>query len=152
MAVLATTPGRNRCIPAPPPIVERLVIVNASLPYTFFSIWPPVAVNILYFLMHAIDGLGGGGYRRNTHYYLSKNYQPSPINLHQVGTVVESTYTSIGIVLQKHANKKDMNHTTRCIADAKRCRSRAKRSGKHRASHIMLSTTSTYLLSLHSNS
>ena len=31
----------------------------------FFSIWPPVAVNIHYFLFHAIDGLGGG-YRRNT--------------------------------------------------------------------------------------
>ena len=26
----------------------------------FFSIWPPVAVNILYFLVHAIDDLGGG--------------------------------------------------------------------------------------------
>ena len=30
-----------------------------------FSIWPPVVVNIRYFLFHAIDGLGGG-YRRNT--------------------------------------------------------------------------------------
>ena len=30
-----------------------------------FSIWPPVAANVLYCLVHAIDGLGGG-YRRNT--------------------------------------------------------------------------------------
>ena len=30
-----------------------------------FSIWPPVAVSIQYFLSYAIDGLGGG-YRRNT--------------------------------------------------------------------------------------
>ena len=36
------------------------VIVNASLSRIFFSIWPPVAVNILYFLFHAIDALGGG--------------------------------------------------------------------------------------------
>ena len=28
-----------------------------------FSIWPPVAVNIVYFLVHVIDGLGGGGCR-----------------------------------------------------------------------------------------
>ena len=40
-------------------------IVNASLTRIFFSILPPVAANILYFLVHAIDGLGGG-YRRNT--------------------------------------------------------------------------------------
>ena len=32
---------------------------------SFFSIWPPAALNILYFLVHAIDGLGEG-YRRNT--------------------------------------------------------------------------------------
>ena len=37
------------------------VIVNTSLSRVCFSIWPPVAVNILYFLVHAIDGLGGGG-------------------------------------------------------------------------------------------
>ena len=43
------------------------VIVNASLSRIFFSIWQPVAVNILYFLVHAIDGFEGG-YRRNTHY------------------------------------------------------------------------------------
>ena len=30
-----------------------------------FSIWPSVAVNILYFLVHVIDGFGGG-YRRNS--------------------------------------------------------------------------------------
>ena len=30
-----------------------------------FSTWPPVEVNIVYFLVHIIDGLGGG-YRRNT--------------------------------------------------------------------------------------
>ena len=34
------------------------------------SIWPLEAVNILYFLVHAIDGLGGG-YRRNTHIYIT---------------------------------------------------------------------------------
>ena len=32
----------------------------------FFFIWLPVAVNILCFQVHAIDGLGGGGYRKNT--------------------------------------------------------------------------------------
>ena len=41
------------------------VIVNANLSRICFSIWPPAAVNILYFLVHPIDGLGGG-YRRNT--------------------------------------------------------------------------------------
>ena len=42
------------------------VIVNTSLSRSFFlSIWPPVSVNILYFLVYAIDGLGGR-YRRNT--------------------------------------------------------------------------------------
>ena len=40
-------------------------IVNASPSCIFFSIWPPVAVNIHYFLVHAIDGLGRG-HRRNT--------------------------------------------------------------------------------------
>ena len=43
------------------------VIVVASLSRLFvFSIWRPVALNTLYCLVHAIDGLGGG-YRRNTH-------------------------------------------------------------------------------------
>ena len=46
------------------------VFVNESLSRIFFSKWPPVTVNILYFLVHAIDGFGGGGYRRNTHYPL----------------------------------------------------------------------------------
>ena len=36
------------------------VFVNASLSRLFFFCWPPVAVNILYFLVHTIDGLGGG--------------------------------------------------------------------------------------------
>ena len=36
------------------------VIVNASPSSPFFSIWPPVAVNIHDFLFHAIDGFGGG--------------------------------------------------------------------------------------------
>ena len=36
------------------------VIVSASLPCICFLIWPPVAVNIIYFLVHAMDGLGGG--------------------------------------------------------------------------------------------
>ena len=40
-----------------------------SITHFFFSIWPPVAVNFLYFLAHVIDGLGGG-YRRNTQCYL----------------------------------------------------------------------------------
>ena len=33
--------------------------------YFSFSVWPPATVNILNFLLHAMDGLGGG-YRRNT--------------------------------------------------------------------------------------
>ena len=36
-----------------------------------FSVWPPVVVNILYFLVHTIDDLGGG-YGRNTHQIDSK--------------------------------------------------------------------------------
>ena len=31
-----------------------------------FSIWQPVAFDFRYFLVYAIDGLGGGGSRRNT--------------------------------------------------------------------------------------
>ena len=38
-------------------------IVNASLSRILLFIWPPVAVNILHFLVYVIDGLGGGGYR-----------------------------------------------------------------------------------------
>ena len=45
--------------------VHEDVIVHTSLSRLCFLIWPPVAVNILYFLVHAIHGLGGG-YRRNT--------------------------------------------------------------------------------------
>ena len=41
------------------------VIVNASLSRILFSNWPPVAVSILYFPVHVIDGWGEG-YRRNT--------------------------------------------------------------------------------------
>ena len=41
------------------------VIVIASLSCIFFSIWPPVAVNIHFFLFRANDGLGRG-YRRNS--------------------------------------------------------------------------------------
>ena len=36
-----------------------------AITHFFFSVWPPVTVNIINFLLHAIDGLGGG-YRRNT--------------------------------------------------------------------------------------
>ena len=39
--------------------------VNASLSRVFVSIWPPVTVNILHFLVHAVDSLGVR-YRRNT--------------------------------------------------------------------------------------
>ena len=35
------------------------VIVSASLSWIFYSIWPPVAVNVLYFQVHSIDDLGG---------------------------------------------------------------------------------------------
>ena len=48
--------------------------------HTFsFSIWPPVAVNILYFLVHAIDDLGGG-YRRNT--LRRKEFPPNTSEFH----------------------------------------------------------------------
>ena len=38
------------------------VVVNASLSRnSFFIFWLSVAVKIVYFLVHVIDGLGGGG-------------------------------------------------------------------------------------------
>ena len=43
-----------------------------SIMHFFFSIWPPVAVNIHHFLVYAIDGLGGG-YRRNTPFFLGQD-------------------------------------------------------------------------------
>ena len=36
-----------------------------SITHLFFSVWPPVAVNIVYFLIHVIERWGGG-YRKNT--------------------------------------------------------------------------------------
>ena len=42
-------------------------IINAGLSGIFFSIWPPVAVNVHYFMFHAIDGLGGGAIVETLH-------------------------------------------------------------------------------------
>ena len=41
-----------------------------------FPIWPPVAVNIICFQVHAIDGLGRG-YRRNTLLVMCRNNSSS---------------------------------------------------------------------------
>ena len=40
--------------------MRMLILKNKSVTNVFFSIWPPVAVNVHYFLVRAIiDGLGG---------------------------------------------------------------------------------------------
>ena len=54
--------------------------VSCKYKSILFSIWPPVAVNIHYFLVHAIDGLGGGGggSRRNTHPRMLDAHQAVP--------------------------------------------------------------------------
>ena len=97
------------------------VIVNTSLSRILFSIWPRVAVNIIYFLFHAIDALGGG-YRRNTRSSARYAHGESPTRVQLPALQpTNATFTprrgmafltNLGDRYKRHAARTDMESAT----------------------------------------